>query len=329
MRMPSRSLSSFLLLPWFAAALLAQDPAASATAPAAKSEPFHVRVIGASVSGGFRDGPMTGATETGETVTMQYLLKAWCGAHGKATTHSPLSMMAMFTAPERIGDEQLKGVLKTKPDAVLAVDLPFWFAYGYVKGDDQTKARRELLQKGLALLGRIEVPVVIGDLPDMQGAAQRMLNPAQIPDAEQLKLLNEDLAKFVAERPNRRLVPLAATVAVMKHQGVALPLQDGPLPTAPGTLLQGDRLHANRLGMAFLGFTLQPTLQQLFPEKHPLRTQTWTFEQFVTACGAEDDLASARDAAKKGAEAKDGGKEPAKPPTKESTKAPAGSGKGA
>lgn len=329
MRVPSRSLSlTSFVVPWLLSALAAQEPTpspspagANAAAPAAKSEPFHVRVIGASVSGGFRDGPMTGATETGETVTMQHLLKAWCGEHGKATSHASLSMMAMFTAPERIGEEQLKGVLKTKPDAVVAVDFPFWFAYGYVKGDDPTKARRELLQKGLAMLARIEVPVVIGDLPDMQGAAQRMLNPAQIPDAEQLKLLNEDLAKFVAERPNRRLVPLAATVAVMKDQGVALPLRDGPLPTAPGALLQGDRLHANRLGMAFLGFTLQPTLQQLFPEKHPLRTQTWTFEQFVTACGAEDDLAAAREAAKPAAGAKDG----AKP----SSKQPAGSGKGA
>jgi hypothetical protein len=60
---------------------------------------------------------MTGASETGETVTMQHLLKAWCGEHGKATTHSPLSMMAMFTAPERIGEEQVKAVLKAKPDA--------------------------------------------------------------------------------------------------------------------------------------------------------------------------------------------------------------------
>lgn len=312
MRSPS-SRFLWLLFPCWLAPLAAQEPATapgSATAPAAaaKAEPFHVRVIGASVSGGFRDGPMTGASETGETVTMQHLLKAWCGEHGKATTHTPLQMMAMFTAPERIGEDQIKGVLKAKPDAVLAVDFPFWFAYGYMKGDDEAKARRELLQKGLAMLGKLEMPVVIGDLPDMQGAARRMLNPAQIPNQEQLKVLNEDLAKFVGEHKNVRLVPLAATVAVMKDQGVALPLQDGPLPTAPGTLLQGDRLHANRLGMAFLGHTLQPTLQQLFPEQHPLRTQTWTFEQFVAACGAEEDLAAARTAAKKG---KDGAKEPA------------------
>jgi hypothetical protein len=310
MRLPSRSLSSFLLFPCLAAALFAQDPAAAPAAPASKaaSQPFHVRVIGASVSGGFRDGPMTGASETGETVTMQHLLKAWCGEHGKATTHSPLSMMAMFTAPERIGEEQVKAAARAKPDALLAIDFLFWFAYGYTKGDDATKARRELLQKGLGMLAKFEVPVVIGDLPDMQGASQRLLNPAQIPDPEQLMLLNADLTKFMAEHKNVRLVPLAATVAVMKDQGVLLPLQDGPLPTAPGTLLQGDRLHANRLGMAFLGHTLQPTLQQLFPEKHPLRTQTWTFEQFVVACGAEEDLKAARAAA---AKAKDGAPAPA------------------
>jgi hypothetical protein len=84
MRRPSLSLS--LLFPWFTAALLAQDPAtppaAAPAAPASKaaSELFHVRVIGASVSGGVRDGPMTGATETGETVTMQQLLNVFGSA---------------------------------------------------------------------------------------------------------------------------------------------------------------------------------------------------------------------------------------------------------
>ncbi len=38
--------------------------------PAPAGSAVRVHVIGASVSGGFRDGPMTGATETGETVTM-------------------------------------------------------------------------------------------------------------------------------------------------------------------------------------------------------------------------------------------------------------------
>jgi hypothetical protein len=63
-------------------------------------------------------------------------------------------------------------------------------------------------------------------------------------------------------------------------------------------LLQGDQLHANRLGMAYLGWVLQPTLRSLFAAEQPLAQQEWTFEQFVGACGAEDDLAAVQTAAK-------------------------------
>lgn len=284
------------LRPLFAVLLTLGCVLAQDAAPVAKKPRLHV--IGASVSGGFRDGPMTGAAEQGDSVTLQHVLKAWCGEHARATTHGPLEMMAMFTNPEQIGERQLQATLKAKPDAVLAIDFPFWFAYGYVDGADESKARRERFAKGLAMLAQLDVPVVVGDLPDMHGAARRMLNPAQIPSPAVLKELNAQLAAFVASHANVRLVALADTVKVMKTDGASLPLATGPLPTPPGALLQGDKLHANRLGMAFLGFTLQPALRELFPKDHPLHEQAWTFEQFVVACGAEAELESLRAPAK-------------------------------
>ena len=274
-------LSSLVVSWWLVGVSVAQEPTA---APAAEPKLVHVRVIGSSVSGGFKDGPLTGATEPGDTVSMHHLLKEWCGEHAKASTHSPTAMMMMFTAPERIGGEE-------------------------------GPARRALLQKGLDLLASVEVPVVIGDLPDFQGAAARMLAPAQIPSPSVLQQLNADLAAWVGKHANVRQLPLAATVAQMKTAGVVLPLASGPLQTPPGALLQGDRLHANRLGMAFLGHTLQPTLQQLFAADHPLRKQAWTFEQFVAACGAEADLEALQAAKPKDGEAKAG-----------ETKKPAGAG---
>jgi hypothetical protein len=93
-------------------------------------------------------------------------------------------------------------------------------------------------------------------------------------------------------------VPLAGTVATMKQAGAVLPLATGALQNAPGALLQGDKLHANRLGMAFLGFTLQPALNGLFDATHALHKQQWTFEQFVAACGAEAELEAVRAAVK-------------------------------
>lgn len=277
------AIASFLL---FAASSLAQEPAPQ-TPPATKLPRLHV--IGASVSAGFRDGPLFGGKEPGDSVTMQQLLKAWCGEHARATTYGTLEMMQMFTDPEGLGGKQIASVHKQKPDYVLAIDFPFWFAYGHVRGEEGP-ARLALLDKGLALLAQIEVPVVIGDLPDFTGAAPRMLRPAQIPTPDVLRALNEKLAKWVAEHANVKQVKLADYVKTMKDTGASLPLQSGALSTPPGALLQGDRLHANRLGMAFLGLQLQDALRSLFPEGHALRAQQWTFEQFVAGCGAEAEL---------------------------------------
>lgn len=293
------------------AAASAQGPARDgAPAPAAAAAKPRLHVIGASVSGGFRDGPMTGAAEQGDTVSLQQVLKAWCGEHAQATTHQTLQMMAMFTNPLQIGAQQVAGAQRAKAIGVLAVDFAFWFAYGYVDGDDEPKARAERLRKGLELLDGLAGPLVLGDLPDMTGASPRMLKPAQIPGVELQATLNAQIAAFAKARPHVRLVPLSTLLRQLKTDGVDLPCADGAVRAQPGALLQGDQLHANRLGMAYLGWFLQPTLRGLFAPEHPLAKQDWPFEQFVAACGAEDDLAAVQTAAKSaaGAAGKAGGK---------------------
>jgi hypothetical protein len=278
-------------------------PAQTDASPAPKAAKLRVHVIGASVSGGFRDGPATGSEEQGDSVALQRILKKWVGEHAVASTHNPMQMMMMFMDPEGNGAEMLQGVEKAKADIVVAVDFPFWFAYGFMRGDE-AKARTALQNKGFDLLSQIEVPLIIGDLPDMRGAAVRMLKPSQVPSPEVLKQLNEQLAAWAAEHPNVRVLPLAKLVRQLKDEGVDLPLQGGALRTPPGALMQPDRLHANRLGMALLGYYLQEPLRLAFPEGHPLREQKWTFEQFVEAAGAEPDLETVREAAKKAAEEK-------------------------
>lgn len=279
-----------------AADAVAQAPAAAAT------KPLRVHIIGASVSGGFRDGPLFGAKEQGDTVTMHQMLKAWCGEAARVTTHSPAHMTGMFTDPDTIGEAQIAAVLKAKPDIVVAIDFPFWFAYGAVRGPDEATFRREKLARGLALMARFEGILLIGDLPDMTGAAPRMLSPSWIPKPPVLKELNTQLAEWVKAHPKVQQVALGELVGQMRAKGASLPLQAGALQAGPAVLLQEDRLHANRLGMAFLGLQLQTALHGLFPEGHALRAQQWTIEQFVAACGAEGDLEAARAAATKSVE---------------------------
>jgi len=262
---------------------------AALPAQKAAEKPVRVHIIGASVSGGFRDGPMFGAEEQGDSVTLQHVLKRWADGEARVTTHNTVEMMAFFTKPLEIGASQMKLVKRRKPDIIVAIDFPFWFAYGYMRGDE-SKARKQRLAKGLLMLADLEVPVLLGDLPDMKGAAGRMLSPAQIPSKELLIELNAQLAAFVKAHDNVRLVQLSDMVHRMRNVGIALPLEGGPVATPKGAMQQADRLHATRLGMAYLGFTLQGTLAGAFAEGHPLRQQKWTFEEFVEAAGAEDEL---------------------------------------
>jgi hypothetical protein len=198
-------------------------------------------------------------------------------------------MAQLFLDAEGKGAVQIEGAKKAKPDFVVAVDFLFWFAYGQSSGDERS-FRQKKLQKGLDLVASLGVPVILGDLADMRGAAPRMLRASWIPSKEVLAELNQQLAAFVKEHPSLKVVPVAALVRTMKDDGVDLPLESGKLRASPGALLQGDRLHANRLGMAFLGLSLQDTLAAQFPDGHPLRTQKWTLEQFVDACGAGPDV---------------------------------------
>ncbi|MCA8966237.1 MAG: hypothetical protein H6838_04675 [Planctomycetes bacterium] len=281
---------------------LAQGPA-----PAADAAPVRIHIIGASVSAGFEDGPLFGAEKQGDSVPLQTVFRAWADDAGKVTTHSPMEMAVLFQKPVEVAEHELALLKKRKPDVVLAVDFLFWFAYGYVSGDE-LQARSLLLHKGLDMLTGIGKPVLIGDLPDMTGAARRMLSPRQIPSPEVLEKLNAEIRAAVAANPNLHLVPLADFVAASRGKGLVLPLAAGPLQTAPGALQQEDRLHATRLGVAYLSSVVQPHLVALMPEDHPLRARQWTLEQFIAAAGAEDELAALREKAAAGAGAAEAGK---------------------
>lgn len=264
------------------------------------ARPLRVHVIGASVSGGFRDGPLWGAKEVGDSVTLQHVLKRWAAGEARVTTHNTLDMARFFADPIGIGAKQLQGVQKVKADVVVAIDFAFWFAYGGVPGDDETQARSERLEAGLDLLADLEVPVLLGDLPDMHGAARRMLRPSWIPPKTVLAALNVQLRAFCARHDHVRLVELSDVVRRMRHEGIALPLRDGPVPTPKGALQQADRLHATRLGVAYISFMLQDPLSAAFPAQHVLRKQRWAFEAFVTAAGAEAEVEEFAAAAKAG-----------------------------
>ncbi len=279
---PSMSNALRLLLP---ALLLLQGLVAQAGEATRALTRIHV--IGASVSGGFEDGPLFGAEREGDSIALYRVWQRWAGDRARVSTHAPVEMCGMFRDPSRIGRREIDVARRKRPDVVLAVDFLFWFAYGYVAGDEAL-ARRQRLQEGLSLLDELDVPMVLGDLPDMRGAATRMLRPAQVPSATVLAALNEQVRAFAEERPEVALVPLSEMVSELRVTGVTLPLSRGAVKTAPLALLQPDQLHANRLGVAYVAFRLQRAVQQRLPPAHPLARRAWSFDDFVEAAGAVD-----------------------------------------
>lgn len=213
-------------------------------------------VIGASVSDGFglamtiepaktdADGP--GAGRRGSVMRsfkLSDVLAAITGPDSQRPRSEASSMF--FMSAERTGARQVEEALAAKASPVIGVDYLFWYAYGVMPEEH----RAELFEKGLANLARIEVPVVVGDIPDMSDAIGRMLSRAQVPKVETLARLNERLRAWAAERKNVVVMPLAELVARGKDGGrVTLGGITYEGDSARG-LLQDDRLHASTTGM--------------------------------------------------------------------------------
>lgn len=220
------------------------DPVESASAA-----PLLQRVvlIGASVSDGFLL-----ASEVGAPTSLSDVVEAALVAEHEPIRKSTSTMF--FLSPLATGGKQVDFALSREPTLVLALDFLFWFGYGDVASED---ARLELLEQGLWLVDKFDVPIVVSDFPDMSPALKGtglfggpMLQPTQMPRTETLARLNARLAEWAAERDKVVVVPLAAFVASI-HAGEPIVLRDNRWET-PGTLLNGDLLHTTLAGSAGL-----------------------------------------------------------------------------
>jgi hypothetical protein len=230
-------------------AALAFTSAALADAPAPLRK---IVVIGASVSDGFgvrlrtqqEDGrqPVVG-------VNVANLLQAAAREPGMQVVSHASS--GYFSDPVRFARESVRKTTEDAPTLVLAIDWMFWNAYG-LRGRDSKRLqtcvdRLALLESACATLQPLAesgVPIVLGDLPDMQLAVEGgMLNQAMIPDAECLRRLNEQLRTWAARYPNIALLDLAALVRNVLDKKPVRACNRDWCETDLGPLLQRDRLH--------------------------------------------------------------------------------------
>ena len=161
-----------------------------------------------------------------------------------------------FLAPVKNGATAATRAADFKPDCVIALDFLFWYCYG----DDAPSGGRlndeaerlEKLELGLKELERFEVPVLVGDLPDMSPAVGKMLAPAQMPAKETLAKANARFAEWAKGRANIRVLPLADMQRQLMEER-ALEIRGVRLEsTKQAPLLQRDELHPAPHGMAGL-----------------------------------------------------------------------------
>lgn len=268
--------------------LFAQDSAAGRDEAVAQ-ETLRIAVAGASVSAGFIDPAPRADGERNSTVKLaRSLAPLWDGV---AIEFRDQSDLLVFLDPSGSAKRQLARIADAPPSLVLGVDLPFWFGYGQVGGTKARLARQDELFALLeTLFAKCDAPILLGDYPDMRGADPRMLPVSAVPSVEELATLNRRLREWAARHPQVIVFALADFVAAARGQGVSMRHAGEDVTLGTELLLQGDRLHATRTGMAVLALRVAETLHAALPESHPLRRTVPAFDVLATHVGATGEI---------------------------------------
>ncbi|MBI5490083.1 MAG: SGNH/GDSL hydrolase family protein [Deltaproteobacteria bacterium] len=214
----------------------AETSAAAEASPTIElpSLPFdRIAVIGASVSAGF--GSIRVAKALEEMIR---------------TPHQTgdFAQVFFFQDPFGEGTRQVDRALEFRPTVVYALDFLFWYAYG----SGWTLADREHnVDLGLRQLERLDAPLLVGDVPDMTGAADWMLDPGQIPPPPELAALNARIRRWAETHPNAILLPLSEWTAPL-HATAPVVVDDTGRTVAPRELMAPDGLHPNAAGVRYL-----------------------------------------------------------------------------
>lgn len=167
------------------------------------------------------------------------------------------------------GAKQIDAARKKKPTAVVAVDFPFWFLYGMSLTDRQ---RLDRLDRGLKLLDQFgSIPIVIGDVPDLDGEQSGLFSTQGVfrLDGSLLDAAGIRIRAFAKARPNVILVPLRAwSDSIRADKGTKV----GSIVVPAGSrhmLMQEDGLHPKFPGLCVIAAAVLDALRSARPETHP------------------------------------------------------------
>ena len=182
-----------------------------------------------------------------------------------------------FRSPQKNGEKQLARA-KRRKGLVLGLDFMFWFGYGGVpyfggRADATDRAvlralrRLEKQEQGFRLLETHLLDtgstIILGDYPNMTGAVERMLPKSAVPRAVTIAELNRRLYAWAADKPQVHIFPIAARMAQARAGKMKVPGTDEVLRL--DQLLQLDRLHPTKLGMAVIATDLLVFLRKEVP----------------------------------------------------------------
>ncbi len=240
------------------------------TAPAAGA-PKGLAIVGASATAGW--GVVVPVLEPREGhryhhVTLADAIYAIDPTLPAATT--PSGSPGFFRTTNTGRAAIVDAAIATNPEAISAVDFLFWYGYGS-KGSQGTatdaQRRAADFEEGLRQADRlaaIGVPVIIGNLPDVNDDLQArpfsFLSRRQVPQPDCIATLNERVKAWAATKPNVHLLDLHGLVKQMKA-GKSVPAggtQWGPDPR----MMQKDRLHPSPEGLLALGAATAAELQR-------------------------------------------------------------------
>ncbi|MEY3142363.1 MAG: hypothetical protein RLY21_856 [Planctomycetota bacterium] len=269
MRHALRTLALALIVATPSLAQVAPVPAppAATTAPA---ESVRVAVIGASASAGFGCVMREKRADGDYALGFRLIDMVRLACPELEIVSTDMSSGFFFLAPVKNGSTAAARAVAFKPDCVIALDFLFWYCYG----DDSPKGGRitdeaerlEKLELGLKELEKFEVPVLVGDLPDMSPAVGKMLAPAQMPAKDTLVKANARFAEWAKGRANIRVVPLADMQRQLMEER-ALEIRGVRLEsTKQAPLLQRDELHPAPHGMAGLACAVAAEMKDALTE---------------------------------------------------------------
>ena len=231
-------------------ALAAQTPPAAGEGGSEvvdlKSPEATIAIIGASVSAGF--GNAAELEVRSDVAFGLFVESTLVGDEAAAPRIRDFGDSMFFGSPRMNGQAQVTAALAAEPTVVVALDFLFWYAFGRQSRNDPR--REKGLEEGLTQLERFDVPVVIGDLPDIVNAldgrgmfGKPLITRRMLPTDDERERMNERLAEWAKERENVKIVPLAMVVEKMQSAGtVALRGVQWSIDTLRDAL-QEDLLH--------------------------------------------------------------------------------------